>query len=530
MKRAYFVYAALLHRQAVSLDVADDDLRSVITSLVSELSEVREELEQQRGELQRQYSDMQLQYNDLQREYRALADHHSKVGHEQNNVREIKKATEANTGGRRALTPATCNGASPNTTRARLTVEGVCVCTEDMVVAGHSVTGQLRQFNTSLVALEQQRSNGSATNSGGNCAQKSGACLTTLKSAFEDSTNMYGPTQIALDVDAGLAYVCSWYGDSVAVLDVGDPSDPAVLGVLQDSTNLNGASSVALDVDAGLLYVTSLYSNGLAVIDVGTDPTNPALVGVLQDSTNMNYAVDVALDADAGLAYVVASYSHSLSIVDVGTDPSNPTMVGVWTDSTRRYSPKTVALDVSAGLAYIAAPGSDYGAKFAVIDVGTDPSNPALASVQDVPGASSVALDVNRGLAYVSRFGGLQVFDVLSDPTSPKLLAEVKDTNFISSVADVQLDTDAGVAVLASSDELAFVDVGTDPANPTFMGVFTDSTNFADGTRVTLDIGAGLAYVACTNSDIIVIVAWKAMTWCAQGISSASRGNGTMWL
>ena len=77
--------------------------------------------------------------------------------------------------------------------------------------------------------------------------------------------------------------------------------------------------SVAVDVDAGLAYVAAWNSDSVAIVDVGTDPTNPTLLGVLEDSTNMDYATSVALDVDAGLAYVAARDSDSLAIVDVAT-------------------------------------------------------------------------------------------------------------------------------------------------------------------------------------------------------------------
>ena len=75
-------------------------------------------------------------------------------------------------------------------------------------------------------------------------------------------------------------------------MDVGtDPTNPTLLGVLKDSTNMDEARSVALDVDAGLAYVAAVNSDSLAIVDVGTDPTNPTLLGVLKDSTNMDYAI-----------------------------------------------------------------------------------------------------------------------------------------------------------------------------------------------------------------------------------------------
>eukprot|EP00750_Incisomonas_marina_P013700 INCI17523.6.p2 GENE.INCI17523.6~~INCI17523.6.p2 ORF type:complete len:112 (+),score=21.34 INCI17523.6:25-336(+) len=73
----------------------------------------------------------------------------------------------------------------------------------------------------------------------------------------------------------------------------------------------------------------------------------------------MDGAHGVALDVGAGLAYVVSANSDSLAIVDVGTDPSNPTLLGVLKDAINMDGAWGVALDVDAGLAYVTAATSD---------------------------------------------------------------------------------------------------------------------------------------------------------------------------
>ena len=124
-------------------------------------------------------------------------------------------------------------------------------------------------------------------------------------------------------------------------------------------------------------------------------------MGVLKDSTDMDYSRSVVLNVDAGLAYVTAALSDTLAIVDVGTDPTNPTLVGVLQDSTSMYYASSVALDISAGLAYAVA---YLSGALTIADVGTDPTNPTLVDVlQDFTNrhyASSVALNINAGLAY----------------------------------------------------------------------------------------------------------------------------------
>ena len=47
-----------------------------------------------------------------------------------------------------------------------------------------------------------------------------------------------------------------------------DPSNPTLVGVLKDSTNMDGAYSVALDADAGLAYVAASASDSLAIVNI----------------------------------------------------------------------------------------------------------------------------------------------------------------------------------------------------------------------------------------------------------------------
>ena len=66
---------------------------------------------------------------------------------------------------RRSLdtTPTTCNATASHSTEPRLSVEGVCSCTEDVVAAGHSVVDHFHHLNnTSLHSLQQQQQANSA--------------------------------------------------------------------------------------------------------------------------------------------------------------------------------------------------------------------------------------------------------------------------------------------------------------------------------------------------------------------------------
>ncbi len=68
---------------------------------------------------------------------------------------------------------------------------------------------------------------------------------------------------------------------------------------------------------------------------------------------------------------IMASSSSGLVIVDVGTDPANPAIVGSYKAAGLAYG---VTLSPGGNSAYIA----DAGNGLVVIDVGTDPANPSL--------------------------------------------------------------------------------------------------------------------------------------------------------
>ena len=102
---------------------------------------------------------------------------------------------------------ATCNAtasSSSSSPEPRLLVEGACSCTEDVVVAGRSVVDQFDQFNASMHLLQQQQQKT-------NCAQRVGKFVgLQLKGTLKDSSNMDAVYGLALDVDAGLAYVAAY--------------------------------------------------------------------------------------------------------------------------------------------------------------------------------------------------------------------------------------------------------------------------------------------------------------------------------
>src|SRR5690606_11962494 len=109
---------------------------------------------------------------------------------------------------------------------------------------------------------------------------------------------VYGGAMNSMTLDGDLAYIGQ--GALVAIVDISNPTQPARIG----QSTLLPALVTAIAVSQGYAYA-ALGTAGLAVVDV-QDPANPVLVGVLDtpgsatDLLVVGSALWVA-DGDAGL-------------------------------------------------------------------------------------------------------------------------------------------------------------------------------------------------------------------------------------
>lgn len=198
----------------------------------------------------------------------------------------------------------------------------------------------------------------------------------------------YGVTY-ASAFSAGRAYVGN--GAALQVLDVTDPSNPAVIGevVLPDAPKAI--------VEVGTLLYVADGLGGLRIVDVSEPHAPVEIGGVKTPGTGWDVAVS------GSHAYVTG---FGFGVVDV-SDPAAPRLVA---------SSPTFAfrLDVAGGFAYLAALDT-----FRVVDI-SDPGAPV--EVASLPMGNALDVVVSGGLAYVADASasliGVRVVDV-SDPTAP---------------------------------------------------------------------------------------------------------------
>jgi hypothetical protein len=100
--------------------------------------------------------------------------------------------------------------------------------------------------------------------------------------------------------------------DSLTIVDVSDPSSPAIAGSVSDGgVLLDGARSVY--VSGEYAYVAAFTAGSLTIVDV-SDPSDPSFAGSVRD-IQLDGARSVYVSGK--YAYVAAAFADSLTIVDI---------------------------------------------------------------------------------------------------------------------------------------------------------------------------------------------------------------------
>ncbi|CAE7824641.1 unnamed protein product [Symbiodinium sp. CCMP2592] len=133
----------------------------------------------------------------------------------------------------------------------------------------------------------------------------------------------------AKDIEIAGDYVYVSLGTSsggVAVVSIADIGNLTIASVFEDAL-LGPVTQMTLR--GNLAYVTSQYNEVLAIVDL-TDPRNLTLAGILQDSVRFKLLEDIAISGDC--VFVSDGFSRGVLAVNI-TQPSNLTVVGTVTDN-----------------------------------------------------------------------------------------------------------------------------------------------------------------------------------------------------
>jgi len=218
--------------------------------------------------------------------------------------------------------------------------------------------------------------------------------------------------------------------DDLKVIDVSDPSAPALAGSL-----VLGTFPLSVHVSGRYAYVVDSGSNDLKVIDV-SDPTTPVLAGNL-----VMGETPISVYVSGRYAYVVDNDLDDLKVIDV-SDPSTPSLAGSLPIGA---TPQSVF--VSGRYAYVVDSDSD---DLKMIDV-SDPTMPVQVGSL-VLGTAPRTVYVSGRYAYVGDTGSddLKVIDVSGAETTGLMAHSLEAGNLQvrnDIIAQGQLQVTGGVNV-----------------------------------------------------------------------------------
>ncbi|MYH04665.1 MAG: hypothetical protein F4140_07370 [Cenarchaeum sp. SB0675_bin_21] len=278
-----------------------------------------------------------------------------------------------------------------------------------------------------------------------------GMAAPTLVAELPDGVSVFGelgwPWVVSVSHVSGGTYavVAKGHDDGVQIINITDPSAPAIVNgtfeITNGFTHLYGATGVEIAEISGRMYavVASIRDNGLQIVDI-TDPASPISTAAVTDGvdgfTALSGAFEVSVWGVSNRTYaaVASVYDSGLQIVDI-TDPANP---------------------------------------FPVVDI-TDITDPVSGGYTTLRGTFDVTVFETSGRTYAVaasiRDNSLQIFDI-TNPSAPAPVINITDDldEFagltVTGIEIAEIDSRTYV-VIASEDygSVQIIDI-TDPANP----------------------------------------------------------------
>lgn len=290
---------------------------------------------------------------------------------------------------------------------------------------------------------------------------------------------------MGIAVDGDLVYLANGTEGGLCVVDVRDPANPSLLGVVDTPGDAQGVAV------AGTVVLVADRSTGLLAYDVA-DPSAPRFLDAF-DTPGAAHSVTV----EAGLAYVADEFA-GLQIIDV-SDPSDLRRAGEYDTPDWAHG-----VTVEGSLAYVA----DRGTGVVVLDV-SNPNDPRLLREQPTGGdAYAVAVAGDR-IFVAAEAAGVRVFDA----PAPGAMQEIYAIDTPGSAHGLVLadgyayvaDHETGLRIIHVGRSIKPSDLGTRPTSGAAHDVALDGpyAYVADGT-------AGLQVIDVSDpSDPFIVTTFE---------------------
>ncbi|MDX2030206.1 MAG: choice-of-anchor B family protein [Blastocatellia bacterium] len=319
--------------------------------------------------------------------------------------------------------------------------------------------------------------------------------------------------------EGNYAYLGSYNGTGVMIIDISDPTAPRLVGNYNPS---EGGRFQDLVVVNGIGYFSSESRGGVHIVDV-RNPANPVLLSQVTEAKNGFVNVH-ELFVDNGVLYTCDSRTNRVRIFDVG-NPSNPLFVReIITTDTRFIH----AVTVVNGRLFT----SGWSGKTDIYDIRrvlTEPP-PLLGSV-DSGTTSHAAWMSNDARIMVSCRetvdGDVRLFDI-SNPANPQPLATITAKSLGLDAFSSHNPYILGNMLFVSWYQagVAVIDI-TDPRQPRLTGVYDtfpgSSTGFDGCWGVYPFLGFDRVLISDLDKGLFIVDATAALAG-PRTVSAASYG------
>ncbi|MDD3793628.1 MAG: hypothetical protein PHI37_02365 [Candidatus Gracilibacteria bacterium] len=327
-------------------------------------------------------------------------------------------------------------------------------------------------------------------------------------------------------VDGNYAYMTSYLGDRVTILDISNPTSPTLVSQI-----LNNNGTIRLDGAAGIvkdgnyLYVASQVSDALQIINVA-NPASPTAAGQIVNGTTLNGARGITKSGN--YVYVVCDTYDALQVINV-TNPASPSITGTYRVNNGNLNGAR-DVKVVGNYAYVAAYDRD---SLAVMDI-SNPASPTfvteLRQTTRLNGAHHV--EISGNYAYVSAYlnASVMVIDI-SNPLSPTEVTNISGGNYsLTNPRDLLVDGNKLFITSYGNDAVNVVDI-TNPATPVYITkiLHNAASQLLDGADGIFKVGNYL-YISSYISDALEIlrVDYDSTSPFVQPISSFNYGVGNL--
>lgn len=166
---------------------------------------------------------------------------------------------------------------------------------------------------------------------------------------------IHHPTAVV--ISGNYAYVTSFYGAQVAVIDISNPASPQIVATIHNDAYNDVVWPNDLAISGHYLLIDNQGGSGpISFVDI-SNPLAPTIVSRVSSSL-LNNAYRIVVSGD--FAYVAGTNANTVSAIDI-SNPQAPRLAGYVTDGTHLY--RTSGIDVlppatAGGLLYVAATSS----------------------------------------------------------------------------------------------------------------------------------------------------------------------------